>query len=231
MKPTARQLSMRDPALAALLGVFATGNFGGEAREASFGSEFGDEFGDDFGGNDFGYDPNIHGDGFGADFGAAPAPTPAQAMALVRQAQAAQAVTQRRAQLLRPNAGSKINVERYAFAVNQTLTLGTTVALDMSGQPDTTIRPQRVTMNAPAPGFATITDIKVANVSVLVGGTDDAYNYNANGVGQTMDMPTLDPANRARVSGNYSGFVPPGYVVAGSYIFVCSFKGPSKVVG
>jgi len=105
------------------------------------------------------------------------------------------------------------------------LVLGVAGAINATGQPDTNIRPQRCTMNAPQPGFATIAEIKVANVSVSVGGTQDAFDYSALGVGQSLDMPTLTPANRATVLGNYTGFVPPGYVGGAPYTFCASFKG------
>lgn len=227
---TAKQLAMRDPALAAMLG--AIGN------ESDFGAEFGEDFNGEgsYFGAEFGSDY-----GFGAEFGddaavlanpasAHPAAVVQSAQNIVAQQRARAAHSQRRNMLLEPNSGSSIKVERYTFAINQTLTLGTPVALSMSGQPDTTIRPQRVTMNAPAPGFATISELKVANVSVTVGGTSDAYEYNPLGVGQSLDMPTLSPANRATLLGNYTGYVPPGFVAATSYIFVASFKGPASIV-
>ncbi len=136
-----------------------------------------------------------------------------------------------RGTLLEPNKGSSIKVERYSFTIDQNITLGTTVALNMTGQPDTTIRPQTVTMNAPTPMFATISTIKVANVSVTVGpGNEDAFNYNANGWGRSLDMPTLSPANRATVVGSYTGFVPPGFVAATAVSFNASFKGPASIV-
>jgi hypothetical protein len=73
-------------------------------------------------------------------------------------------------------------------------------------------------------------EIKVANVSVTVGGTQDAFDYSAIGVEQSLDMPTLSPANRATVLGNYTGFVPPGYVALAAYTFCASFKGPAQIV-
>lgn len=232
MRPTSKDLALRDPALAAIMGAVGQP-----------GSDFGGEFGDDSYGT-YGYE-------FGADLGAALglqgaasglrnmagvrqsmqlAPPPAQVQQIVAAAAESHAVTQGRRRMLEPNAGSQVKVERYAFAVNQTLTLGTAVAIDASGQPDTNIRPQRVTINAPSPGFLTISEIKVANVSVTVGGTQDGWDYNALGVGQALDMPTLSPANRARILGNYTGFVPPGFAAAASFTMCASFKGPATIV-
>lgn len=238
MRPTSQSLAMRDRALAALTGVIPGSDFG-----ANFGIEVDDEeypgvygmeaqFGTDFG-SDYGYE-------FGYDFGAdaapaaaivaAPQPNSQQLLQMWQQGRAKAAHTARRGMLLEPNKGSSVKVERYAFAINQTLTLGTLATLAMSGQPDTNIRPQRVSMNAPGNGFATINEIKVANVSVTVGGIQDAFDFNANGVGQTLDMPTLSPANRASVLGQYTGYVPPGYVGGSSYLFAASFKGPASIV-
>ena len=212
MRPKNRDLAMRDPALAALMG-------------AHVGADFGGEFGDD---DDMGYEFGFE---FGADAPLAPAQPPPHAAAQLWAKHVSDAsATQRRSRLLEPNKGSKVKVERYAFYLNQTLTLGTAVALSASNQPDTNIRPQRISMNAPIPGFCTISNIKVANVSVLVGGTADAYEFNANGVGQALDMPTLSPANRATVTGDYTGVTPPGYAPASSYLFSVGLKGPASIV-
>lgn len=222
MRPNARSLALRDPALAILLGVLASAG-----PTADFGGEFGDEFGDDDMGDDFGDDD------FGDDdFGAAPKKVNYQAAAKLWKQRARGAMaTQKRKNLISPNRNSDLKVEKYSFTISQSLTLGTAVAFSsLTGQPDTTIRPQRVTMNAPAPMYAFIQDIKVANVSVSVGGgLEDAYNYNADGVGQSLDMPTLSPANRATVTGSYTGFVPPGYTGGTATYFSVSFKGPSTI--
>src|SRR5574338_88008 len=227
MRPSSKTLALRDPALAALMGAIPGADFGGE-----MGYEFGDDSLDDDEFHVFGYEfGDDYGDVYGAD--AAPAaavPPPSVAAKLWAKHRQDSALSERRARLIEPNKGSKIKVERYAFAVNQTLTLGTSATLSASGQPDTNIRPQRVTMNAPAPGFCTITEIKVANVSVTVGGTQDAFDFSSLGVGQSLDMPTLTPANRASVLGSYTGFVPPGYSNAASFTFCCSFKGPASIV-
>lgn len=229
MRPNAKNLAMRDPALALLVGAIAAGDFGCEAlADSDFGGEFGSDF--DFG-DDYGFEFGDDAPAFSPNQAAMVAgPSRQQVAQLWTQMNQEKAQTERRTLLLEPNKRSRVKVERYTFAVNQELALGTAEALDMSGQPDTNIRPQRVTSNAPAPGFATLNDIKVANVSVGVGGTLDAYQFNANGVGQTLDMPTLSPANRARVTGNYTGFTPTGYTAASAYTMVIAFTGPASIV-
>ena len=195
MKPSIKNLAMRDSALAVLVGALApTGSdFGGEHYE------------------------------FGAD-----GPTPENMQA----AWNAQSATRRRQALMSPNEGSAAKIQRYAFGVSQILTLSTAVAIDMTGQPDVNFRPQRVTCNAPLPGFASLTTIKVANVSVIVGGTLDCYEFTAEGTDQSLDVPTLSPANKVRVQGQYSGLLPTGgYVTATAYLFTTSFKGPADMAG
>ncbi len=231
-----RQLALRDTAALIMFGAMAAGedpNFGAEGA-ADFGSEFGDDdYGDE--GDDYGYD-------WGADFGAVAKRARAHAAARVARApnpnammakwQAQQMATAHRESLLEPNKHSTVKIERYVFPISQSITLGTAVALALNNNPDVTIRPQRITMNAPAPMFATISEIKVANVSVTIGGASvvDAFDFNANGQDQALDLPTLSPQNRATVTGNYTGFVPSGFVGATAVYFVVSFKGPASIV-
>ena len=219
-----RQLVMRDPALAALMGGIAGGDFGGE-----FGFGFGDD--DDMGDDDMGDDD------YGDDFGAAKRrrrPSPKAAIAAHKKLSLRKAMHQRRIVKLDPNMGSPTKIERYSFSLSQAFTLGTPAAFDtnMSGTPDTMFRPQILTINAPTPGFALISNIKMANVNVTVGpGSEDAFNYSSLGWGRSLDMPTLTPSNRATVSGSYTGFVPPGFVAANAYTLGVNFKGPSLLAG
>jgi hypothetical protein len=227
-----KTLALRDPAMAALMGAIAGDSFGAEPDD--FGSE--EDYGQGSGvgefGYEFGYQPR-----FGQDAammipaaGGGGAPPPAASAALWASAAQAHQRTQSRQQLLEPNSGSSVKVERYAFYLNDTIAaLGTTQAIDATNQPDTNIRPQRVVMNAPAVGFITIDNLKVANVSVLVGGTADAFEYNANGVGQHLDMPTLSPANRATATGAYTGTTPAPLTGTGAYLFVVGLKGPASI--
>lgn len=225
-----RQLVARDSALAALMGGLVGGDFGGE-----FGG-FGDEvdMGDDDMGDDYGEDDDV-----GGDFGAARRrvvrrPTAQAAAAAHRKLSLQKQRHNNRVAKLDPNMGSPTKIERYSFSLSQDFTLGTTAAFNtnMSGTPDTKFRPQIITINAPAPGFALISNIKMANVNVTVGpGSEDAFNYASQGWGRSLDMPTLTPSNRATVSGSYTGYVPPGYVAAAAYTLSVNFKGPSLLAG
>lgn len=236
MRPNASQLAMRDPAAAILLGAIAGADFGAES-DSDFGADFGDDWGADFGSTFAPAGDDDYGMDFGADFGAAVAagaiakPTPQQLAQGYLKGVAKAKKTAQRKNLLEPNAGSSAKVERYSFAISQAITIGTAVAINMTGSPDVDIRPQRVVCNAPAPLYVFLSLIKVANVTVTVGpGVEDAFDYSAQAQGTTLDLPTLTPANRATVQGNYTGFIPPGYVGATSSFFVTSFKGWASIV-
>jgi hypothetical protein len=240
-----RQLAMRDPAMAILLlGASAPAGISGaefgwepESFSAEFGTEFAAEFANDpnemFAAGDFGF-----GDDYGAEFGAPakalapPRPTAQQALAAYQKLARAQAQTANRARLIEPNKNSSAKIERYSFTISEEIELGNdSTFTDLSDQPDTTIRPQVVTMNAPTPMFAFVNNIKMANVSITVGsGEEDAYNYNANGWGKSLDMPTLSPSNRATVNGRYTGYLPPGFVGGTLVPFSVNFKGPATIV-
>lgn len=256
MRPNARQLALRDPAAAVMLGIIAGTNFGSEhhpmrgsgnrygrnnAEIASFGrdhgfgsdistSDYGADFGSSFSpmGADFdGEDPDM-----GADFGAAGHPSAAQLVALHKKQQAMARKTAKRHALLEPNAGSHIKVERYSFGLSQQITLGTPVNISMNSAPSVDLRPQRVTTNVPGPNFVYLSLIQVANVVITVGqgNFEDASDYANVAVGTMLDLPTLSPQNRATIAGNYFGFLPPAYINGQTSYFCLSFKGWAEIV-
>lgn len=238
MRPNSAQLALRDPAAAALLGILASGgaNFGNETDfGASFGygdfSPMGNDGTDLMVGADFGDDAD-----WGADFGAAakvPAgtPTPQQLLALWNSTKGKAITTAKRASLLEPNKHSNVKVERYSFGLSQAITIGTAVAITLSGNPSVDIRPQRICTNVPGPNFVFLNLIQVANVVVTVGnGVEDANDYAANAVGTILDLPTLSTQTPARVTGNYFGFVPASYISPSSSYFTTSFKGWANIV-
>lgn len=142
-----------------------------------------------------------------------------------------QAHRNHRAMLLEPNKYSDLKVERYTFAVNAVIAaLGTSSGISGNNAPDVNFRPQRVTANVVSPGMIFITDARVANVSFTVGGMIDAWQWNANGVGQQLDVPTLTPANKASFSANYTGIVPSPLSGTTSYTFSLAFTGPASIV-
>ena len=256
MGKTASELAMRDPAQAAFYGITGSdmGYEGDESAsyeepvlytggEADFGVDFGDDFDSesyDGGFTDIGVD-------FGGDsqFGGPPAPPAAaphhaaaahhgatpQGRAIIAAHLRKQAHRDHRAMLLEPNKYSDLKVERYSFSIVTTISaLGTSQALSGSNSPDVNFRPQRVTSNVVSPGMVLISDARVANVSFTVGGMIDAWQWNANAVGQHLDVPTLTPANKASFSGTYTNLVPSPLSGTGSYTFILAFSGPSSIV-
>lgn len=242
MRPNSQQLALRDPAAGALLGLVAVAgtNFGADIDcDLNAGADFGADFGyGDFSpmGSD-GTDLMVgaeFGDDWGAEFGAAakaPVPNAQQLLALHRKQLAKAAATSKRAGLLEPNKHSDVKVERYSFGLSQAITIGTAVAISLSGNPSVDIRPQRICTNVPGPNFVFLNLIQVANVVVTVGnGVEDANDYAANAVGTILDLPTLSTQTPARVTGNYLGFVPPAYISPSSSFFTTSFKGWANIV-
>lgn len=144
--------------------------------------------------------------------------------------------TASRTALLDPNRDSSIKVERYSFSWSPAnpLVLGGGAVVPIANftqQPSTSIKGQRLIMNAPVPGFVQITTLQIANVNVLVGGQEDAFTYSAGAMGVMLDLPRLDPQNRATAGGNYSGMLPLGYTQGFNYVFVITLQGPSTMAG
>jgi hypothetical protein len=247
MGRSAAELAMRDPALAALMGVVGSDFgiepelLGGAADFGGTGYNGGPDFGDDenaydMGYTDIGHEGSFGGDsmfGYSANFGADPSNGATHPATAAIVAQHVQKTKHRnaRALLLEPNKYSDLKVERYTFAVNTTITaLGTSGTLSGSNSPDVNFRPQRVVANVVSPGMVTITDGRIANVSFTVGGSIDAWQWNANAVGVHLDVPTLTPANKVTFVGNYSGLVPSPLSGTGAFTFVLSFTGPASIV-
>jgi len=237
MMPNSRELALRDPAAAAMLGLIGMNG-------TNFGAEFGTEYSDfspmgyeaSFGDDDF---SDFAGSDWGAEFGAAKkaapksaaAPSAAQLMKMFADIQKQNSYTEQRARLLEPNKNSKVKIERYSFTLSQAITIQTAVGISLQGNPSVTIRPQRICTNVPGPNFVFLNLIQVANVVVTVGtGVEDANDYAADAVGTILDLPTLNTQTPARVTGSYLGFVPASYVVGSSSFFCTSFKGWANIV-
>jgi hypothetical protein len=246
----ARKLAMRDPAVAALIGLMPA-SFGHEGARARSGSS--PRFGYDPLMAEFGLDDNL------ADAAASEALMNqdishgalqnASELAIDRrrllsdnsiigrqQSELASWVRQRdlsrayhREHLIDPNAGLAVKVGTYSFPINQTLVLGSGEGISMTLQPAVKIRPERVVSNAPCVGFAFISGFSVANVNANIGGSDDAFTFSPLAQGVKLGFPPLDPANRLTVTGTYSGIVPSPFSTGTDYDFTMSFQGPAHL--
>lgn len=243
MRPSAQSLAMRDPALAAVMGALPGTDFGRDPRsygrgpvQRAYGPRPMPAPRRQRQPADFGY-------GFGYDYGAEGAPVAAPVHArgghhpeMVRawhHHHQLMGHTAARAALLDPNENSLLKIERYSFSLTNSFTLGGagTPLVDMTLQPNTKIRPQRVVMNAPSPNFVLLSGLQVANVNAFVGDLEDAFTYSALAQGVALDLPTLEPANRLTVSGNYTGFIPPGFATGFPFTFIATVQGPSTIAG
>jgi len=242
------EMAQRDPAMAALLGAIPGYDFGysepGPAYHAPVPHVgFGDEYG--YAGDEYGFglgsafDPSMN-VGYDAGFGLAHSGVRAPVRRPMPRAMHPIGMgpnptsTAARTMLLDPNRNSTVKVERYSFSWSPTsnLTLATAVSLGtFTQQPSASIKGQRLLMNAPAYGFVTIDTLQIANVNVLVGGTEDAFTYSAAAAGVMLDLPRLDPQNRATASGAYTGLLPVGYTSGASFKFIVSLQGPAVLAG
>jgi hypothetical protein len=255
-----QELLMREPALAMLMGAVALAAPSAGAN-VGFGNEYGYGAGHGMGfglvsacdpsmnlglpGMGFGYGQHMpvgYGYGFGQTPVAAQPPIhpsdprhPQHAAAAAHQWELANpSSSTSRSLLLDPNRDSTIKVERYSFSFSPTanLVLGTASNIPtFTQQPSTSIKGQRVVMNAPVPGFVLISSLQIANVNVLVGGTEDAFTYSAGAQGVMLDLPRLDPQNRATSAGAYTGVLPPGYTQGNSFQFIITLQGPASLAG
>lgn len=191
---------------------------------ASFGGFGGlDDSEDDVFGGD--YEP------FGAD---AARMQPAQVQALVASAMRKSKGARLRKMLIDPNRESTVKIQRYSFSLNAPITaVGTAQAgLTAQGAPSTHFHPEDVATNIAQPGFVTITEGKVANVSWTVGGSTDAYVFNPISTSSRMSLPPLTPANQATVLANYTGMPIIGLTTyTGSFPFSVTFSGHATVAG
>lgn len=239
-----QEMAKRDPAMAALMGAIPGYDFGySEPSQQSYQApapafQYGAQFGDDqYGyGEDVGYGYGYGADGFGATAAVArrqhpghPAPRPQLVRPLAHPAS-----TEARTFLLDPNRGSTVKVERYSFSFSPaaTIDLGTVSAIaSFTQQPSASIKGQRLIMNAPVLGMVLVNTLQIANVNVFIGTTEDAGNYNNVSQGVHLDLPRLDPQNRATCSGNYTGVLPPGYTAGFDYTFIVTLQGPATLAG
>jgi hypothetical protein len=239
------EMVRRDPALATLMGAIPGTSFGysapgGLARVAGYGPParpafaFGDDYGWGFGA---GAPPGHHAPAHHAPAHHAPAhhaAHPAAAHAAGIAHIQAMHSTEARTLQLDPNRNSTVKVERYSFSFSPVaaLVLGTPSNQGTyTQQPSASIKGQRVVMNAPAENFVFVQSLQIANVNVIIGGQEDANTYSGRSHGVVLDLPRLDPQNRATASSNYTGSLPPGFTAGASYIFVVTLQGPATLAG
>ncbi len=218
MRPSARSLVLRDPAMAAIMG---------DAYKAQ---------------PDFGADYGMVGTSI-ADATALAARgqyAPAEqldidASALIHDQRLAHHLmeqrrhTEERLALLNPNGLSTEKIERYTFSVEQLVVLGAAEGLAMTNSPLTDIKPDRLIFNAPCYNFALINTVQVGNTSVIIGGSEDAFNYTNVAVDVRLGMPLCRTSSRILVGGVYNGLAPSPFTAGNEYTFVGTFHGWARM--
>ena len=214
-------MSRRDPALATLLGAIPGFNFGGgegprySAPVPTTPVGFGDDYG--FGNQQHGHHvhtPHHHPLGHGH---------PDHKIA-----------TAARTLALDPNRNSTVKVERYSFSFSPAATLAVGTASTISSftqQPSASIKGERVLFNIPQENMVLVNTLQIANVNVFIGTNEDAANYRAAAQNVFLELPRLDPQNRATCAGSYSGAVPVGAAVGAAWTFIATLQGPATLAG
>ena len=137
--------------------------------------------------------------------------------------------TEERLALLNPNGLSTEKIERYTFSVEQLVVLGAPEGLAMTNSPLTDIKPDRLIFNAPCYNFALINTVQVGNTSVIIGGSEDAFNYTNVAVDVRLGMPLCRTSSRILVGGVYSGLAPSPFSAGNEYTFVGTFHGWARM--
>ncbi len=125
-----------------------------------------------------------------------------------------------------PNA--EFSQDRYSFGVGQHIVLGTPCGITVADSPATPIKTDKISINAPCPGFVEVHNLQFGLLSVTVGGTEDASHYSADAQLPKLKLPWLMPWSRATFCGSYTGMVPPGYKEGQKFFLSVRFDGRCK---
>jgi len=218
MKPTSRQLAQRDPALAALCGLTGQADFGFDPSDVSHSEALAA----------LDTQRGLYGNAEMLDRDAAALMTHPLFRGHRGSGQFNRATIERLKEM-DPNWGSSEKIGRYSFTITQTLVLGASEAINATNSPLNDITPKRLIFNAPCYNFALINVVQIGNMSVIIGGSEDAFNYSATAVDVALSMPLLLAGNRALVAGEYTGITPAPYSSGTEYNFVATFHGPARM--
>lgn len=138
-------------------------------------------------------------------------------------------ITHKRSLVLEPNRGSRLKIQRYNFNISETFVIGTEQGFQIALTPAVTFRPQRVTSNAPCENFVLLSQLQVSTVNAIIGGLADAWQFNANGQGQELDLPTVGPEISVSIAGTYLGTATPQFAPTQKYVFIVGINGPATL--
>jgi hypothetical protein len=125
-------------------------------------------------------------------------------------------------------------IERYAFGIVVTLTLGEPKEFNVRDWTMRTVKVTKITANAPRSGFVTLQEVVVDGVILSPfynsNGPDYYPAHDAHDFRPEMAACKVDPQlcnHGASMSGKYTGLVPEGYKKGDGYAFIVTFEGPS----
>jgi hypothetical protein len=133
--------------------------------------------------------------------------------------------------LLDPNKYSRLKVERYSFTLVQAFTWQITDLLNTTLNPACKMRPDRIVTNVSIPFMIEMSSLQIANVNVLIGGGEDAWVYNPMAQNVVLQLPTVEPAYRVTLTGDYTGTVPQGFSLTATFNFRLGLQGWAVLAG
>jgi len=209
MRPDSNALVNRDPALAALCGFTGQADFGADPYDQSLALRSDVRSAWDASRGQFG-----NADLLASDAAALSGPNER---------------TLERLRLLDPNWGSTEKIGHYTFTLQTSLVLGASEGVTMTNSPLCDIKPERLIFNAPCYNFVFVSTVQIGNTSVIIGGSEDAFNYSNVAVDVKLSMPLLKTSSRALVGGEYTGITPAPFSAGSEYTFVATFHGPARM--
>jgi hypothetical protein len=130
-----------------------------------------------------------------------------------------------------PSAPAQVSdgwIKRYTFSLGQGLVLGCAEAISMTDNPLVDFHADRFFTNAPFRSFAILHNIVFANISITIGGGEDAFHYQrVRSLDNPLTFPMVTPASRIGVMGSYTGRRSKLYA-DGPFRFVATFQGKAR---
>jgi hypothetical protein len=111
-----------------------------------------------------------------------------------------------------------LEIHRYDFSISIDFVLGTAEKKYRGVQPKISICPDTITTNAPVAGMFGVLDLQCGNIGTMIGGKTDAKNLEQ----KSLVLVKVDHRNEIGVHVEYSGIIPPPYVVGQKFTFSIS---------
>ena len=133
------------------------------------------------------------------------------------------------ASYLDPNGNLEEHVRRYTFSLDEKVTLGKEKSLFMKNGPLAPMTPEKILFNVPCFNFALIATIQCGNMSIVIGGYEDAGNYTPDKPAGRYKCKHIGTADQVVVMGVYTGLSPAPFTEGNEYMIVATFQGPARL--